>query len=367
MKKKLLPLLFTAIVSAMFIAGCQSGPSAEEYAGDKITELKEKDTEKFAALLEEGIAESYDINMYVLEFPDSLKESYMEFLQTAFSSVKFEVASAKKKDNGNYSVDVSFTPLNIKKTVKENDTSYAETMTSADLSEAVSALLTQDKEVIKEQPMFDEETLTTIEVTEENDEYTIPDSELEKLISAALKEYMSPYETVCEILDARDFLQAFLDASFKGEFTQFMKHTDQTEAEAQAWYEADGAFAPPEDLPAAYKERCTTAYKNILKQCTYTIGIPKKEAGAYNYTVEITTTPNNSFTEAGAEFQNGTYYSLDAAGAAYVEIMEKYAAAPVYGEETTVTVPLNMSSILSSGNEESEFNTLSSTICPLME
>lgn len=367
MKKRLIPLLFTAIASAMLFAGCQSGPSAEEYAGDEITALKEKNTEKFSSLLETGIAESYDINMYVLEFSESLKEPYMEFLQTAFSSIKFEVSSAKKKDNGNYSVQVSFTPLNVQKTVKENDSSYIETMPSADLSEAVSTLLTQDTEIIKEKAIFDEETLTTIEVKKDKEEYSIPDNELEKLISAALKEYMSPYETVCEILDARDFLQAFLDASFKGEFTQFMKHTDRSEAEAQDWYEADGTFAPPEDLPAAYKERCTAAYKNILKQCSYTIGIPKKDAGAYNYTVEITTTPNNSFTEAGKEFQNGTYYSLDAAGAAYVEILEKYAASPIYGEETTVTVPLNMSSILSSGNEESEFSTLSSTICPPME
>lgn len=367
MKKRLIPLLFTAIASAMLFAGCQSGPSAEEYVGDKITALKEKNTEKFESLLETGIAQSYEVNMYVLEFPETLKEPYMEFLQAGFSSIKFEVSSAKKKDNGNYSIQVSFTPLNIQKTVKENDSSYIETMESSDLSEAVSTLLDQDKEVIKEQPVFDEETLTTIEVTEKNDEYTIADSELEKLISSALREYMYPYETVCEILDAHDFLQAFLDASFKGEFTQFIKHTDRTEEEAQTWYEADGAFAPPEDLPAAYKERCTAAYKNILKQCSYTVGIPKKDAGAYNYTVEITVTPNNSFAEAGKEFQNGTYYSLDAAGAAYVEIMEKYAASPVYGEETTVTVPLNMSSMLSSGSEESEFSTLSNTICPPME
>ena len=104
---------------------------------------------------------------------------------------------------------------------------------------------------------------------------------------------MQPYNSVCEVLDARDFMQSYLDASFKGDVAQFALHTDRTEEEALEWYEAD-VFTPPADLSSAYHDRYKKALKEIMKQCKYTVGIPRKEAGLYSYTIDITVTPNNS-------------------------------------------------------------------------
>ena len=42
--------------------------------------------------------------------------------------------------------------------------------------------------------------------------------------------------------------------------------------------------------------------------------------------------------------------------------MEKYAAAPTFGEQTTVTVPINVSSLLNAGMNDSELSDLATTI-----
>ena len=65
---------------------------------------------------------------------------------------------------------------------------------------------------------------------------------------------MEPYNAVCDILDSHDFITAYLNASFKGDVARFAVHTDRTEEEALAWYEAD-VFTPPSDLSEAYIPR----------------------------------------------------------------------------------------------------------------
>lgn len=367
MKKKLsaiLPVLF--LTASVLFTGC-GGSSADEYLGEQITAMKKEDTGRFSSLLDKQLSETMDINMYVLTFPDELREPYLEFLQKAFASVEFEVASADKKDNGSYAVQVSFTPLDIGGTTKKVNDAYAEAMQGTDLSEETSALLVKAAEAVKDSPKYSAETTTEIEVKKKGDSYAISDEEYEKLVSASLADCMAPYDTICSILDARDLLQAFLDASFKGEFTQYKKHTDQTEEEAQAWYEADGAFDPPSDLSPQYKERCTEAYKTILKQCKYSVGIPHKVDNLFHYTVDVTVTPNNSIKQASDEFYARTFYSMEEASAAYAETFEKYAAAPVYGEETTMTVELSLSSLLASQDENRDLYTLAKTICPIPE
>ena len=177
---------------------------------------------------------------------------------------------------------------------------------------------------------------------------------------------MEPYNSLCELYDAKDFLTAYLDASFKGEVTQFAKHTDRTKEEALSWYEGD-VFSAPDDLSSAYKERYTLALKNILKQSRYTVHVPRKEQGLMNYTISVTTTPNNSLVTAYQEFESGTYYSIDEASRALVEKLEHYAASPVYGDETTTDISLNGHTLLDSGNEDSELQKLGTIICPMPE
>ena len=174
---------------------------------------------------------------------------------------------------------------------------------------------------------------------------------------------MTPYDTFGALYDMQDFLTSYLDASFKGEVAQFALHTDRTEDEAYEWYLAD-TFDPPADLSQAYVARYQAAMQNLLKQSSYTVGTPRLEPGLFSYQIDVTITPNNSLADAYHEFEQGTYYSIDEASEALVAALEKYAAAPTYGTETTLTVPVNMETLTTADQEGSDMATLATTILP---
>ena len=83
----LIPCLFALAV----LTGCNKD-TADKYVGEQITSMKEKGSDSFAALLEEGIAQSNEA--YTLQFPEELREPYQEFLKDSFNTVTFEVSSA---------------------------------------------------------------------------------------------------------------------------------------------------------------------------------------------------------------------------------------------------------------------------------
>lgn len=363
MKKKL--FLFTLTLLLPFIlAGCGDKYSADQYLGEQITSIKEDDAEKFSFLLEDGIEESN--SLYILQFPDELRAPYLSFLQEAFKTIDFKVASAKKNGENAFSVQVSYTPLDLASTLQAADEEYLASLASSDLTAEVTALLENAKAVLTENPKFKEKTYATVAVDKKGEGFQIKEDELNTFLFHTMTGYMEPYNGVCELLDAQDFLTAYLDASFKGEVTEFIKHTDMTEEEALAWYEQD-VFTPPDDMSSAYAERYVTALKTLLKQCIYTVGIPKKESGIYNYTVDITVTPNISLNNVFSEWNNGTYYSEDEVDRTLVELMEQYAAAPVYGEETTVNIDLNTLSIMEAGNEGASLTRLAEIIFVMPE
>lgn len=348
MKKKLFLLSAIALLSLSIFTGC-SKESADTYTGETITSLKNEKADKFLLTLNDGIAECN--KDYVLQFPEELKSSYLTFLQESFKSIDFEVLKAKKKDDGSYTVKISFTPIDLTATTESVTAAYTESLSSPDLTAEVTALLEKCTRQVQDNPKYSHEILTILDVEKNDQGFSISDESLKKFLDQVFIGYMEPYSAVCDLLDARDFMQAYLDAAFKGEVTQFAKHTNRTEEEAYKWYETD-VFDPPSDLSSKYTDRYKNALKELMKGCKYTIGIPKKEPGIYNYTINITYTPNNSCTTVFKELENGTYYSMDAVSRSLVEKMEKYAAAPVYGEETTVTVPLNLTSMTTSGEYE---------------
>lgn len=351
-------LLISCLFALSLLTGC-SKDTADKYVGEQITSIKEKGCDTFTKLLDEGIAESNET--FVLQFPDELKEPYQDFMKDSFNSITFEVSKARKMNDGTYSVQVTYTPLNIKNTVEKTNLDLINALETTELTQAVSSVLEEDSALIGKSPSHDTEIISTLEVTKDGDKYTLKQESLDKFISQAIPGYMEPYNAVCDILDSHDFITAYLNASFKGDVARFAVHTDRTEEEALAWYEAD-VFTPPSDLSEAYIPRYQEALKTIMKQCQYTVGIPKKEAGIYSYTVDITTTPNKSFADAYNEFESGTYYSIEEVSAGLVQAMEKYAAAPTFGEQTTVTVPINVSSLLNAGMNDSELSDLATTI-----
>ncbi len=350
--------LISCIFAFVLLTGC-SDNKIDEYVGGQITSIKENGSDSFAAMLDEGIAESNDL--YVLQFPEELREPYLEFMKDSFSSISFEVAKAKKMNDGTFSVQVTYTPLNIKKTVETANVEHIASLETTELTGAVTSILEKDTKLIKNSPSYEEETITTLSVYSEGESYKISEESLGNLLSQALYGAMTPYDQVCDILDCYDFVKAYLDASFKGDVARFALHTDRTEEEALAWYEAD-VFDPPSDLSEAYVARYQESLKTMMKQCQYTVGIPKKETGIFSYTVEIKTTPNTSLTSAYSEFEGGTYYSIEEVSSGLVTAMEKYAAAPTFGEETSMTISFNASSMLSAGDDNSELSALATTI-----
>ena len=65
---------------------------------------------------------------------------------------------------------------------------------------------------------------------------------------------MAPYDSVCEILDAQDYLTSCLNALFKNDVTEYAKHTGEDESSVQSQLESS-MYAPPEELSASYTER----------------------------------------------------------------------------------------------------------------
>lgn len=362
MKRSRIQLLFALFLILAF-SGC-GGESADQYAGEQITAMKEEDTSSFALLLDQGIEESNAV--YTLQFPEELRDPSLDFLQSAFGTMDFEVAKADKQSDGQYTVNISFTPIDISATTQAAREAHLAAMASTDLTAETTALFEACGTALQDEPQYLDEVLVSLAVEETDDGFSIPEDQMKAFLQEALPGYMEPYDAVCEILDAQDFLKSYLDASFKGEVTQFALHTGRTEEEALAWYEAD-VFDPPSDLTAAYHDRYSAALKEIMKQCQYTVGIPKKEAGIYNYTVDVTVIPNNSILETFQKIGNGTYYSIEAVSKDLVETMEAYTTSPAYGEETTLSVSLNMSEMLAAGDAESAFTNLALTILPMPE
>lgn len=358
-RKYLLPLLLSLFCLFLF-TGC-SKEGAEQYVEKELNAVKENGSEEFTQLLDDEIAKNTE--NFTLEFPEELKEPYVSFLQKAFQTIEFEVQKAKETEKNTYSVNVSFKPIDLEATLKESDNAYASSLSSTDLLSEVTALLKNDEQLLEKEPTFSSEIMAVITATKKDDTFQIASEEWKAFFEQALKGYMHPYNTVCEPLNAYDFMQSYLDACFKGEVTQFAKHTDRTEEEALAWYEED-VFDPPADLNSAYVDRYVDASKAIMKQCRYTVGIPQKEDGLYNFTFNITYTPNLSFQKTMEDMENGTFYSIEAVSKGFVETLEKYAASPVYGEEASMPVSLNLTNMLTSSETDSEFQKLGSAILP---
>lgn len=368
MKKKSLCFLLAGImVFGLCLSGCsgQVRKDPKEAVEKTVLNSLKVKAEDFSGLLEDGIKETDELNEFTLTFPEEAEEAYLYFMSAAYSKVKPEIASIDEKE-GSYTARVTFDPLDLRLSAADTIDTYVGALKSADPAEALDGLLTEVKKELKKKPVYAEKLVYDFKVEKDGDSYKVSEKDIRKVMKNAVTEYMLPYETINGIMDERTYFQAYLDATLKGEFTEFMRYTGRTQEEAQKWYEGDGAFDPPSDMTEAYKGRFTEAYKNILKQSKYTVGIPKKTLDEWDYTVEVKTTPNLGIVKSWEEFQSNTYPDIDAASAAYVQCMEKYVASPVYGEEKVMQVDLSTESFLNSDGT-SDIYVLINEICPVPE
>ncbi len=361
MKNKRLCLLL-ALLFVLLLGGCGNKISADKFVGDYITSIKKNDASGLSSLLEQGIEESN--NQYTLQFPDELKECYLKFLQAAFNDVEFEINGAKKIDDERYSVQLTFKPLDIDGTTSDICTKYLPAITSSDLNAETTKLLEKATASVKDSPSYEKSTQMTLEVQKSGDGYFIADDQLLKLFSQSIQNIMAPYNSICEILDAQDYLKSCLDSVFKNDYAQFALHTGTDAATIQNDFESE-QYTMPDNLDASYSDRYQAALKSIYNSCQYSVGIPKKVSGIFNYVIDIQITPNTSFQNMLQEFEAGTYYSEDELNRTFIEIMEKYADTPTYSNTITKTVSFNLNMLYSAGSAESEFSDLFSTILPM--
>lgn len=351
------------VLSGIFLLGaCGNKKSADQYVGECITELKEKDR-ALSAAMDAGAEESN--GQYVIQFPDELKAPYMEFLKQALNQVEFNVKQAEENGQGGYKVKVYFEPLDILETTAAENAGYLAAPAEDNLIDAVNGILKSDRELLEDGKKR-EEAYQTIEVKEKGDSYEISQESLVDLVKAALVDYMDPYNCAAEVYDEKNFLQSFLDADLKGDVEQFIKYTGSTKEEQLAVYEDSFSSDADAGFPADMEQRYKEALKTIYKSCDYSIGIPK-QTSATGYVIEVTVKPNLSITNASAEFQNGTYYSEEEAREAFVSIYEKYAAAPVYGDEIKTTVQWDVKTKMETISADSTIGKLEQAIIPVPE
>lgn len=311
-------------------------------------------------LLEQGIEETK--GDYVLAFPKESREEYVQFLQSALGQVEFKVKEAEEAKEGTYRVRVTFEAIDVGNTVREANEAYAKEMQSAEFGTELMGILKKDRELLKD-AVRKSPSNQVIEVKKSGDDLQIQGDTMDRLVQKLLSGYMVPYELIADAFDERDFLQAYLDATFKGELEQFCKHTEKTMEEAAAWYEE--SFKGMEDMgfTGGENQRMINAFKTIFKNSKYIVGAPKLTS-AFNYSVEVTITPNMSLKNATTEFEAGTYKSEREVKNAAINLYEKYAANPAYGEEVTVVVPLNLQTYLEKSDENSELWKLMNQIIP---
>lgn len=360
-KRGLLLLTGIMLLGAVLAGGCEKKEAADDYLGRQITRAKETEGE-LADILEDGIVQAEDKESLVIDFPEELKEPYEAFLQNALKQVQFELNKADKESEDTFLVKVTYEPLDIGSITETVNEEYAKNIASTDLTAEVKSLLEKDAGLLESAEKQQKRT-ETIQVTKSDDGFSIKEEDLKKLFESAIPGYMDPYTAVADVFDMRDFIQAYLDASLKGETERYQLHTGKTAEEAAAWYEEAFQDFEMDEFSAEQQERIVNAMKGIFKNCQYSVGITKRNTYT-EYVFDLTTTPNTSVLSAVSELEAGVYYSQEAVNAACVDIYEKYAAAPTYGEEKVITVTWNMFRMMTDRIDDAEYNAMLESIIP---
>ena len=361
-KRRMLCALCLLLGLMMLCSGCEKKESADDYLCRLITRAKENEGE-LQSVLETGIADAKSSNDFVIDFPDELKESYETFLKEALNQVQFELNKADKESNDTYIIRVTYEPIDIAATTKETDAGYVKNISGTDFTTEVKNLLEEDTKLLSNATKQQKKS-RTITVKKSGDSYKVSKKDITALLQDALQGYMAPYEAVGTVFDFRDFMQAYLDAYFKGDTERYCMHTGESAEEAAAWYEESFNSFRLDDLTDDQNTRFINAIKAIYKNCQYTLGA-MRQISLTEYQFDLTATPNTSIVNAASELDAGTYYSTAEVADAFLNIYDKYAAAPSYGTETTVTInwnSLNMASSNASADEN--FNRLVETIIP---
>lgn len=155
--------------------------------------------------------------------------------------------------------------------------------------------------------------------------------------------------------DAKEYVQAVLDASYKGEFDSYMELTDSTEEEAVSMYEGnvDATMATvgfdemgiSEDMQEDYRQ----LFLDLAKQAKYSLGEATEIENGYE--IEVTIEPFIGMNDLENELTSILMQDLAAAAEIPTEeelnqmtmqtlydLLSEKVASPEYGEAQTMTV-----------------------------
>ena len=161
--------------------------------------------------------------------------------------------------------------------------------------------------------------------------------------------------------DAKEYVQAVLDASYKGEFDSYMELTDSTEEEARSMYEGNveatmatvgfEEMGISEDMQADYRQ----LFLDLAKQAKYTLGEATEIENGYE--IEVTIEPFIGMNDLENELTNILMQDLAAAAEIPTEeelnqmtmqtlydLLSEKVASPEYGEAQTMTVRVTVDS-----------------------
>ena len=363
MKKRIVLYASCLLLGLMILcSGCEKKESADDYLGRLITRAKENEGE-LSSVLEMGIKDAKSSKNFVIDFPEELKEPYEAFMKEALNQVQFELNKADKESDDTYIIRVTYEPIDIAATTEDTDAEFVKNISGTDFTTEAEKLLEKDTKLLSNATKQQKKSQTII-VKKSGDSYKVSEKDITALLQDALQGYMAPYEAVGTVFDFRDFMQAYLDAYFKGDTERYQLHTGESAEEAAAWYEDSFSEFRLDDLTDDQNARFLNAVKAIYKNCQYTLGA-MRQVSLTEYQFDLTTTPNTSIVNAAKELDAGTYYSTAEVADAFLNIYDKYAAAPSYGTETTVTINWNsLNMAASSASEDEDFNRLMETIIP---
>lgn len=161
--------------------------------------------------------------------------------------------------------------------------------------------------------------------------------------------------------DAKEYVQAVLDASYKGEFDSYMELTDSTEEEAVSMYEGnvDATMATvgfdemgiSEDMQEDYRQ----LFLDLAKQAKYSLREATEIENGYE--IEVTIEPFIGMNDLENELTNILMQDLAAAAEIPTEeelnqmtmqtlydLLSEKVASPEYGEAQTMTVRVTVDS-----------------------
>lgn len=340
MKKLIKKMIMTAfaILLVFGLSGCEKRQAPEEYLESEIQKLKSGKSD----LYEQILLDELTLND-VEDFPDELTDGYLAFLKEAYANMRFEVTEAEDKGKNQYRAIVSVEPLDLEATILNITREYLADMQSADLVTEVKAVMALNQTELPH-AVYTDKIDIPVRMDWEDKNYTINAADFLALANAAVADKLAPYQMVEEVFDIQKYVQACLDADFKGEFDEYILQSGLSREEAEAqrneslW---DTELESELNFTEEEAGQFTAALNDFLGAASYEVGIPRK-AGENHYTVEISYRPNLSLKkctdEVLASVNSGNISSIEALKQAYLTAMATYAAAPEYGGDASVTV-----------------------------